>query len=276
MARHLSQDCTKCGKYLRWATTKMKGGSNNPQCQTQMVNADFAAAMALTGMKFSPAMHFMELLGAPTFTRPVYDGIMDGVLYPEVERVFKADVTERVNRLKGLTRVILRGDGQYDSPGHSAKYCTYTLIDDEGYVVALVVVQKNEKGVEGELEAEGAKRAILQLEQRGVKITDIATDRHKTLATWLKLHRPHITHHFDMWHLVRNYRNKLMTMAGAKAWCKSIEQHLWWCAANCGGDPDKLISMVHSGMLHILDVHSFTTKKAQKIWAKIQNMKVSI
>ena len=27
------------------------------------------------------------------------------------------------------TRVVLAGDGRCDSPGHCAKYCTYTLLD---------------------------------------------------------------------------------------------------------------------------------------------------
>ena len=88
------------------------------------------------------------------------------------------------------------------------------------------ILQKGE--VKGELEVEGAKRALLQLERRGVKVTDLATDRHKALAAWLRTNRPSIEHHNDLWHLVRNYRNKLAMLSGARTWCKSIEAHILW------------------------------------------------
>ena len=43
--------------------------------------------------------------------------------------------------------MVLIGDGRCDSPGHSAKYCTYTLMDsDSGKIVDTTVVAVTEVG----------------------------------------------------------------------------------------------------------------------------------
>ena len=55
----------------------------------------------------------------------------------------------------------LNGDGRCDSPGHSAKYGTYTLMDnDSGKVVAFRVVQVSEVTSSNAMEKEGFKRCI--------------------------------------------------------------------------------------------------------------------
>ena len=42
-----------------------------------------------------------------------------------------AESTPQVEMLKAKGAVNIDGDGQCDSPGHSAKYGTYTLMDDD-------------------------------------------------------------------------------------------------------------------------------------------------
>ena len=55
----------------------------------------------------------------------------------------------------------LNGDGRCDSPGHSARYGTYTLMDnDSGKVEAFSVVQVSEVTSANAMENEGSKRCM--------------------------------------------------------------------------------------------------------------------
>ena len=72
----------------------------------------------------------------------------------------------------------LNGDGCCDSPGHSVKYGTYTLMDDDsGKVMAFSVVQVSEVTSSNAMEKEGFKPCIESLEDDRVQNDRIATDR---------------------------------------------------------------------------------------------------
>ena len=89
----------------------------------------------------------------------------------------------------------LNGDGRCESPGHSAKYGTYTLMDsDSGKVVAFSVVQVSEVTSSNAMEKEGFKRCIESLEDDRVKIDRIATDRHVSTSSFMNKERLQINH----------------------------------------------------------------------------------
>ena len=54
----------------------------------------------------------------------------------------------------------LIGDGRCDSPGHNAKYCTFTMITDEGKVAYFSLVQVNEVTSSNAMEEEGFERCL--------------------------------------------------------------------------------------------------------------------
>ena len=74
--------------------------------------------------------------------------------------------------------VVLRGDGCCDSPGKSAKYCTYSLMDSENDKILYVeTVDKREVGLKSpNMEREAFKRSIQYLTNKGIKISEIVTD----------------------------------------------------------------------------------------------------
>ena len=52
-----------------------------------------------------------------------------------------------VDILKQYEEICLCGDGRNDSPGHSARYCVYTLMEHATKVVVdMAVVEKRETG----------------------------------------------------------------------------------------------------------------------------------
>ena len=96
----------------------------------------------------------------------------------------------------------LNGDRRCDSPGHSAKYGTYTLMDDDsGKVVAFSVIQVSQVISCNAMEKEGFKRCIESLQDDMVQIDRIATDRHVSISSFMNKDRPQINHQYDVWHL---------------------------------------------------------------------------
>ena len=66
-------------------------------------------------------------------------------MIPVVNEAWEAESRCQIEMLNWKAVVNLDGDGHCDSPGHCAKYGTYTLMDDDtGDVVAFNVVQVSE------------------------------------------------------------------------------------------------------------------------------------
>ena len=63
--------------------------------------------------------------------------------------------------------------------------------------------------------------------------------------------------------LCQNVIGKLRPLAQRKSckilgdWTKAIANHLYYCADECGGDPEKLVSMWQSILFHVTDRHKF-------------------
>lgn len=74
--------------------------------------------------------------------------------------------------------VVLCGDGRCDSPGKSAKYCTYSLMDSEtNKIVYMDTVDKRDVALKSpNMEREGFKKSMDTLIRNGVKISEVVTD----------------------------------------------------------------------------------------------------
>ena len=58
------------------------------------------------------------------------------------------------------------------------------------------------------MELEGFKRTMSQLQEDGLNIVTIATDRHVQIRKCLKDNYPAISHQFDVWHVSNSIRKK--------------------------------------------------------------------
>ena len=95
------------------------------------------------------------------------------------------------------------GDGRADSPGHSAKYGSYGIIDLSTNKVtsSYNVLQSNEVKSSNHMELEGLVRALNFLTDNQVQIGTIITDRHKQINKYLREKHPSIEHRYDVWHI---------------------------------------------------------------------------
>ncbi|XP_048114993.1 uncharacterized protein LOC125304619 [Alosa alosa] len=95
--------------------------------------------------------------------------------------------------------VAVGGDMRADSPGHSAKFGSYTLMNlESNTIMDIQLVQSNEVGGSYHMEKEGLKRCLDHLESNGLKVDYIVTDRHPQIQKFLR--ERSVTQFYDVWH----------------------------------------------------------------------------
>ncbi|KAL1276201.1 hypothetical protein QQF64_035824 [Cirrhinus molitorella] len=183
----------------------------------------------------------------------------------EYEEQQKASINDLKLQTELHSPVHMSGDGRSDSLGFSAKYNTYSLMDDmTDKIVHFELVQVTEASSSVAMEPVGFKRAVNTLQQHGITVDVLTTDRSPSIRKIMRVEYPQIHHEFDIWHVVKGLSKKLCSMSRYKGnkelqpWIRSICNHLWYCCATCGGDPDELIKTWKSIMFHITGVHSWT------------------
>ncbi|XP_071063274.1 uncharacterized protein [Pseudochaenichthys georgianus] len=165
-----------------------------------------------------------------------------------------------LQKLHAEEKVIVGGDMRADSPGHSAKFGSYTMMDlKNNKVVDLQLVQSNEVGGSYHMELEGLKRSLELLKERGVTLDCIVTDRHLQIQKFLR--ESSITQFFDVWHIEKGISKQLEKAAKKKdsetlrGWVKSIRNHIYWTAATSTTGPERVAKWT-SILNHVQDIHS--------------------
>ena len=224
-----------------------------------------AAAILFTGNTFSSISRLASCLNLQFFSESVFYETQLKYLFPVVNEAWEAESSIQINKLTSKEVVNLDGDGRCDSPGHCAKYGTYTLMDeDTGNVVAFNVVQVSEVSSSNAMEKEGFTRCIEMLEAKGVNIGRVATDRHVSISSCITKDYPHINHQYDVWHLSKWVVKKLTNKAKQKGceelapWIQSISNHLWWSAATCNGSVQLLREKWKSVLYHVSNKHKWS------------------
>ena len=74
---------------------------------------------------------------------------------------------------------VLASDGRCDSPGHCAKYCTYTFLDVKSQkVIDFDVVSVSQVANSNQMEKKGFVTTLGNIEATGIKVEIISSDRH--------------------------------------------------------------------------------------------------
>ena len=106
-------------------------------------------------------------------------------------------------------------------------------------------------------------KALNELEENNLVISQITTDRHIQIKKYMREGRPEISHQFDIWHVCKNIKQKLLAASKKKSchilqlWSKSIQNHFWWVCVTCKGSEILLKEKWISIMFHIQNIHVF-------------------
>ena len=226
-------------------------------------NLLLSSSILLSGSTYTKVASLADILNLKFFSEKTFYNIQDRYLFPVINEFWLKEQNSLFSELSGRD-LWLSGDGRCDSPGHNAKYGTYTMIDQEtNKIVDFKVVQVSEVNNSNAMEREGFKRCMDTINEKGGQIKVVATDRHIGIRADMKRNFPEVDHQFDVWHLSKSITKKLTEKAKKRdctelsPWVKSISNHLWWCAESCEGDKEMLrekwISIVH----HTANIHSW-------------------
>jgi hypothetical protein len=162
-------------------------------------------------------------------------------------------------------KVVLCGDAQFDSPGFSAKYCTYSIMDCEtNQLVDFAVLQKGQ--VAGGLEHQTFNQVwgVLVTEEK-IKVDDFVIDRQASIAKIVSDHYPESNVCYDIWHMAKSLASNLTTAAKShpkiQLWHRSIVNHLWYSCKASNGDPELAVELFHSCLFHVLNIHNWKFKR---------------
>lgn len=227
-------------------------------------NLLITAAIVFSGNTYKHAADFAKHLNLQFISSSYYYKIQRKVIFPVVQKAWRKNQAEVVKQLKQTKNVDLCGDGRCDSPGHSAKYGTYTLMDEKSnLIVEFSLVQVTEVSSSNAMEYEGCKRSLNSVIKKKVPIRCLTTDRHTTITAKMRTVFPTINHQYDVWHLSKWVTKELTKKAKKKgceeltAWIQCISNHLWWCAATCNGQADVLREKWLSMLEHIVNKHTW-------------------
>ena len=123
-----------------------------------------SASILLTGNNFDKIELFCKFLRIDFPSSSTYYRIQRLYVVPECTEFWNDMKNEIWNVLSGEP-LILCGDGRNDSPGHSAKYCTYVLMEHFlNVIVDLDVVDQRETGgVSTNMEAFGMRKLLQRI-----------------------------------------------------------------------------------------------------------------
>lgn len=222
-------------------------------------NVLLASNLMLSGLSFLGFQAFCSSLRVACISRVTFDSIIRTYVSPVLKFVWQSERDSNINSLRKSDRIWLAGDGQYDSPGHCAKYCTYSLMDiDSQKIVDFMIVQRVQ--VIGDLEKAAFNKLVNKLKTKhGLSIDLLLTDRHLGIAKSMREDHPELVHEFDVWHLCKSLLKKLK-LAEKKLpliaeWKHAIYNHLWWSCMTCDGDDNILLEKFHSVLKHITNQH---------------------
>ena len=162
----------------------------------------------------------------------------------------------------------LSGDGRCDSPGHNAKYLTYSMFDQlKSKIISMAVTQVSEAGNSNRMEKISFVKVLSKIKEKGLNIEPITTDRHTGIRKHMREKEKSISQQFDVWHFCKSIRKKVIAAAKKKCnkelnvWIKSFCNHFWWCCSTCNEDETILREKWTSILFHVQNKHKWSSCK---------------
>jgi len=218
----------------------------------------------MAGASISKMLLVFRHMGLSVYSARTFFAHQRALVFPTVIHHWNLYQAGLVSTLRGMQNVVWSGAGRFDSMGHSVKYGVYTMLCTTIMkVVHFELVQANETGGSQQTELEGAKRCFRFLEQLGLTIGVFISDRHRSIAKWIRENCRNTTHFYDIWHVARSLTKKLLVASKEKGceiiqhWMKGIRRHLYWSATSTKpGFGNLILAKWNSFLRHVANKHT--------------------
>ncbi|KAL4233076.1 hypothetical protein ACF0H5_007761 [Mactra antiquata] len=232
-----------------------------------LLNILVAICVALSGNNWEKVSLFAKFMKLSFPSRTSFFNIQNKCVIPVVDRYWENVRKTNIESLKNQP-VIVSGDGRMDSPGFSAKLCTYTMMDQaKKTIIALEVIDKREVELKStNMESLGFDRSMTGLLNRDkLDIKEVVTDAHPQISAKMKKKYSRIRHSYDLWHGAKNLNKKLAQLGSTKGndsvnlWRKHITNHFFHCAEESKGSCETMTTRFTSLMNHVVNKHKWMT-----------------
>ena len=113
------------------------------------------------------------------------------------------------------------------------------------------------------MELKGAQDSFAFLKAAGLGIAVFISDRHRSIAKWIREQEPATSHFFDIWHVAKSITKKLLQVGRESGcdllvnWQKAIKNHLHWCATSTKlGFGELILAKWKSIIRHVCNKHT--------------------
>ncbi|XDV48298.1 hypothetical protein PO909_017735 [Leuciscus waleckii] len=248
------QRCPHCQYQRRWKSQSVIGNS------TPAGNLQLSTAIYVSGASFFNIQKVFKAMQLQMHSYRQFRIHCRNFIEPAVLHKWKNDQAAVLQQLSTDGSAILGGDMRADSPGHSAKFGSYTMMDlNKNTVIDIQLVQSNEVGGSVNMEKEGLKRSLAVITESGIKLDCIVSDRLPQIQKFLTDAK--ITQYYDVWHFEKGMGKKLKAISKTKdcekvkKWLPMIKNQIYWIAASSTSGPER-IAKWSSVINHLQDIHN--------------------
>ena len=244
-------------------------------------NLILSAATFLCGISYSALESLMICISMPyiSCTRFYWNNAVN--LYPiivdkwvEIRSAVSGETRSNEEEEEQEMKLNTAGDGHFDSPGWTSKFCTYSILDlKSGAILDFFVAQRYM--YRGDLETQACREVLSNMKNRGLKIDKFVTDENTKIAKLVRESFPDIDHNYDVWHKARLIKRKLQKMAEKLPkildFVNVLVNHFWYSCKSCAGKPQVLLERFHSSLLHLINRHAWTPDPFKPLKLRLQD-----
>ena len=106
-----------------------------------------------------------------------------------------------------MLMISISGDAHCDSPGYSAKYSTYSIMDIvSNQIIHFYVTHVGTVENSSRMEKAGLIDVLDKVKSLGVTVSLLTTDRHPQVSKYMRKERKDVKHQYDIWHFTKNIK----------------------------------------------------------------------
>lgn len=234
-----------------------------------MLIGDFMLAVniLLSGNNYAKVALLFKFMNMGMVGRSTFSKIQDTYCVDTIKEFWEEKRGEVISKLQPKASVVVLGDGRMDSPGFSAQYCTYSVMENASKeIISMVTVDKCKTAPNRVImEKEAFTRTFDTLHQEIENLSEICTDPHSQIAALFTkgIYKSWgVKHTLDMWHGSKNLGKKIQQASEQKGcsilliWSKDVCNHFWFCAkmsANYDDFFDMWVGILH----HVTGEHEW-------------------
>ncbi|KAK0142690.1 hypothetical protein N1851_019380 [Merluccius polli] len=279
-----SDDCQAPGPFHVWVKSRATAAiiqwicpsghtvwqwSSQSSLKYGMQIGDFMLAtnILLSGNNYAKVALLFKFMNMGMVGRSTFFKIQDSYCVDTIKQFWEEKRREVVPRITPKPSIVVLGDGRMDSPGFSAQYCTYSVMEnDSKEIISIKSVDKRETARNSVImEKEAFIRTFTELRQEVENLSEICTDAHSQIAALFTkgIYKSWgVRHTLDMWHGSKNLGKKIHKAGQQKGcsilliWSKDICNHFWFCC-KMAATYDEFFDMWAGILHHVTGVHEW-------------------